>query len=154
MNPFFDALISAARRGCEVKVLLDAKEYNLDGNNDNDEVVAWLNGVARAENLNLRAEIADLDALGLLKIHNKGAIIDGQKVLISSLNWKSCSLHNREAGVIIESEPVARYYEQVFMYDWNLTVKGGGEIWGKIFYIALTFVITVAIFLLIKRYRG
>ena len=27
MNPFFDALISAARRGCEVKVLLDAKEY-------------------------------------------------------------------------------------------------------------------------------
>jgi len=165
MNPFFDALISAARRGCEVKVLLDAKEYNLDGNNDNDEVVAWLNGIARAENLNLRAEIADLDALRLLKIHNKGAIIDGQKVLISSLNWKSCSLHNREAGVIIESEPVARYYEQVFTYDWNLTVKGGGEIlrpsgktmseeWGKIFYIALTFVITVVIFLLIKRYRG
>ncbi len=165
MNPFFDALISAARRGCEVKVLLDAKEYNLDGNNDNDEVVEWLNGVARAENLNLRAEIADLDALGLLKIHNKGAIIDGQKVLISSLNWKSCSLHNREAGVIVESEPVARYYEQVFMHDWNLTVKGGGEIlhpsgktmseeWGKIFYIALTFVITVVIFLLIKRYRG
>ena len=81
MNPFFDALISAARRGCEVKVLLDAKEYNLDGNNDNDEVVAWLNGAARAENLNLRAEIADLDALGLLKIHNKVRLLTVRRCL-------------------------------------------------------------------------
>jgi phosphatidylserine/phosphatidylglycerophosphate/cardiolipin synthase-like enzyme len=63
-NPFIFALIEAARRGCEVKVLLDSKY--LDGYNNNDEVISWLRQVAAAENLDLEAELADLNGLGLV----------------------------------------------------------------------------------------
>jgi cardiolipin synthase len=124
-NPFIHALIEAARRGCEVKVLLDSKY--LEGENNNDEVVSWLNKVSREENLELKAKLADLDSLGLTKIHNKGLIVDGKEVLIASLNWNANSIYNREAGVIVENEEITSFYEDVFFHDWNVSVKGEQE---------------------------
>ena len=55
-------------------------------------------------------------------IHNKGMIVDNKSVLISSINWNENSVtRNREAGIIMENEDVAKYYTDVFLYDWNLT---------------------------------
>jgi phosphatidylserine/phosphatidylglycerophosphate/cardiolipin synthase-like enzyme len=51
--------------------------------------------------------------------HNKGVIADGQRVLISSINWSNESVsENREAGVIIHHSGVANYFAQVFQWDW------------------------------------
>ncbi|MFW9801738.1 MAG: phosphatidylserine/phosphatidylglycerophosphate/cardiolipin synthase family protein [Candidatus Thorarchaeota archaeon] len=54
-------------------------------------------------------------------MHNKGIIVDGRLVLISSINYSDGSIgENREAGVIIENKEVAQWYLDVFDYDWKL----------------------------------
>ncbi|MBL7117754.1 MAG: lamin tail domain-containing protein [Candidatus Syntrophoarchaeum sp.] len=163
-NTFIAALIEAARRGCEVKVMLDSRY--LEGGNNNDEVVSWLNEVASEANLSLEAKLADLDSLGLVKIHNKGLIVDGEKVLISSLNWNANSIYNREAGVIVENEEIASFYTDVFFHDWNVSVnveqEGGGEGRSRegrtpakmrIVYVALTLIVSFVIFRMVKWYK-
>ncbi len=151
-NPFIFALIEAARRGCEVKVLLDSKY--LAGYNNNDEVISWLRQVAAAENLDLEAELADLNSLGLVKIHNKGLIIDDGKMVIASLNWNANSIHNREAGVIIENAEIASFFNAAFFHDWNVSVKEGGESSNmKIVWVILTLLISFAIFRVVKWYK-
>ncbi|WLE01024.1 phospholipase D-like domain-containing protein (plasmid) [Agrobacterium leguminum] len=53
-------------------------------------------------------------------IHNKGIIVDGAIVLVSSTNWSSDGvLRNRDAGLIIHDAEVAQYYQSVFIDDWN-----------------------------------
>jgi phosphatidylserine/phosphatidylglycerophosphate/cardiolipin synthase-like enzyme len=53
-------------------------------------------------------------------IHNKGIIVDSSVVLVSSANWSGDGvLWNRDAGLIIHDAEVARYYEQVFLDDWD-----------------------------------
>jgi phosphatidylserine/phosphatidylglycerophosphate/cardiolipin synthase-like enzyme len=132
-NPLILALIEAARRGCEVKVLLDSKY--LDGTNNNDEVISWLRQVAAAENLDLEAELADLNGLG-------------------SLNWNANSIHNREAGVIIENAEIASFYHAAFFHDWNVSVKEGREAGNmKIVWALLTLLISFAIFRVVKWYK-
>ena len=57
-------------------------------------------------------------------IHNKGIVVDGKTVLISSVNWSSDGvLRNRDAGLIIRDPQVARYYQRVFTDDWNHRAK-------------------------------
>jgi len=164
-NPFITALIGAARRGCEVKVLLDSKDYNVNTWNDNDEAVAWMNKVASEENLNLEANLVDLDSLGLTKLHTKGLIVDGKVVIITSLNWNANSIHNREAGVIVESEEIASFYNEVFFYDWNVSVKGEAEgeagrgergahgVKMKVVGVAVTLILSFVIFRVVKWYK-
>ncbi len=156
-NTFIVALIEAAERGCEVKVLLDSKY--LEGENNNDEVVLWLNEEAREENLSLEAKLADLDSLGLAKIHNKGLIVDGKEVIITSLNWNANSIYNREAGVIVENDEIASFYEDIFFHDWNMTINEReqkenkeGTALIKIAWVALTLVISFVIFSVVKWY--
>jgi phosphatidylserine/phosphatidylglycerophosphate/cardiolipin synthase-like enzyme len=42
-------------------------------------------------------------------------------VLVSSQNWSADgTLRNRDAGVIIENADIAKYFEAIFLDDWNL----------------------------------
>ena len=169
-NPFVDALIDAARRGCEVKLLLDSNAYNLETLNDHDEAITRLEQLAREEQLNLEARLADLDTLGLTKIHTKGLVVDGTLVIISSLNWNANAVYNREAGVIVESSELGAYYEDVFRHDWQAVeagVRAGDESGAmaagehreqstltlKLLAVALTLVLTLFIFKILKWYQ-
>ncbi|HKZ39337.1 MAG TPA: phospholipase D-like domain-containing protein, partial [Candidatus Hodarchaeales archaeon] len=50
---------------------------------------------------------------------NKLVIIDGKVVLISSINFSQKAFtENREAGIIVQSTPVANYYASIFNADW------------------------------------
>ncbi|MBN2733849.1 MAG: phospholipase [Methanomicrobiaceae archaeon] len=119
-NPYLNAAISAAERGADVRILLDSYWYNTEGEDDNDEMADYINAVAQSKNLSLRAGLADLNSLGVEKIHNKAVITDGKSVLISSVNWNENSpCYNREAGVILSGGGVAAYYSDVFEYDWE-----------------------------------
>ena len=55
--------------------------------------------------------------------HNKYAVIDGKKVIVTSENWTSGNLSpycsNRGWGVVIESEDMAEYVREVFFSDLN-----------------------------------
>ena len=119
-NLYLQSVINAARRGCEVKVLLDSRYVNLSNDTDNYDVVQYLDNISKNEGLeNLDAKLIYLD--GLSKLHNKGVIVDGEKTLISSINWgRNSVLKNREVGVIIENSEVADYFTAVFLFDWNL----------------------------------
>ncbi|MFQ6107042.1 MAG: phospholipase D-like domain-containing protein [Thermoplasmata archaeon] len=121
-NPFLDKLIQAAEGGCEVKVLLDGSWYNAlpEDSSDNDDVVQYLNAIGESEGIDLSAKLMDLDAHGVLKLHNKGMVVDGNRVLISSLNWNYNSFaRNREVGLIIHSETIGAYFERIFLHDWK-----------------------------------
>ncbi len=53
-------------------------------------------------------------------VHNKGIIVDGKAVLISSANWSSAgALRNRDAGIIVYDPDVASYYQKIFVDDWE-----------------------------------
>lgn len=120
-NAYLEAAIRAAKRGCEVKVLLDSRYVDLtDTRSDNFDTVRYLNDVAREHNLtNLQAKLIVLK--GINKLHNKGVIVDGELTLVSSINWgKGAVFLNREAGVIIGNHEVAGYFTGVFLSDWNL----------------------------------
>jgi phosphatidylserine/phosphatidylglycerophosphate/cardiolipin synthase-like enzyme len=130
-NLYLEAAIAAARRGCDVKILLDSVWANPDyAGLDNYDTVQYINTIARTENLsgNLQAKLIYLDGSAgeneLSMLHNKGIVVDGKKVLVSSINWATGSIiNNREVGVIIENGRIARYFTDVFYYDWNLTVQ-------------------------------
>lgn len=53
-------------------------------------------------------------------VHNKGVIVDGRAVLVSSQNWSTDgTLYNRDAGVILHNEHAAQYFQQIFLHDWE-----------------------------------
>lgn len=151
LNPYLAAAINAARRGVRVRVLLDSYWYNTRDTADNDEMVATINAISKNEQIPLEARCADLSVTGLEKIHNKGLIVDGRSVLVSSINWNSNSPNfNREAGVIIEHPGVAAYFSDVFNEDWNHAVKSPG---GGTDYLKITFIIIVIALLGVLYYR-
>ena len=127
MHHVFDA----ARRGVTVRILLDSYWFNTVNANDNDEIVDKIRHIAYDEGLPIEARLIDLRATNLVKIHNKGVIVDGNEVFIGSINWNENSpTFNREVGVIIKSSEVAGYFTDVFESDWNpsLTSFGTSEI--------------------------
>jgi phosphatidylserine/phosphatidylglycerophosphate/cardiolipin synthase-like enzyme len=58
------------------------------------------------------------------RVHNKGIIVDGKRVLVSSQNWSGDGfLRNRDAGVIVDDTEIAGYYESIFLDDWNTRAR-------------------------------
>jgi cardiolipin synthase len=154
INPYISAALNASKRGVRVRVLLDSYWYNVEEEEDNDEMAAFLNAYAKREGLALEARCADLDGSNLLKIHNKGMIVDGEQVLISSINWNENSpSFNREAGVIIRHPGVGDYYTRVFEDDWNASTTQKFENSGFLRLAASVLVVLVLILLYISRRR-
>jgi phosphatidylserine/phosphatidylglycerophosphate/cardiolipin synthase-like enzyme len=119
-NLFLEEAISAARRGVEVKVLLDSTWYNVkrDDPRSNLRTVRYVNEIARRENLPLEARLARRDDK-ITKYHLKGVVVDGKVVLLGSMNWNEHSpKKNREVNVIIYGPP-ASYFERLFLEDWE-----------------------------------
>ena len=53
-------------------------------------------------------------------VHNKGIVVDGHTVMVSSQNWSPDGvLRNRDAGVIIFNAGAAQYFERIFLHDWT-----------------------------------
>lgn len=114
-NPRLQAYIDAARRGAQVRILLDG--YFDAG--DNAETVAYVNQVAQNEGLNLRALLGNPTGRG---IHNKLILVqaDGQQwTHLGSINGSEASSKvNREAAIQIQSGAVFDYLAPVFWIDW------------------------------------
>ena len=104
-QPFIDlinAVIDRQRSGVEVKIIMS--EFETAG------YLEQLQGMG-------------LDVVNNVKIqnnvHNKGIVVDGSAVLVSSQNWSADgTLWNRDAGVIIYHQDAAQYFQQVFLHDW------------------------------------
>ena len=58
----------------------------------------------------------------LPNVHNKGFVIDGKTVVISSQNFSPSGVYeNRDAGLILESEDIAQYFAPIFDADWRVS---------------------------------
>lgn len=124
LQRYLAAAVDAARRGVEVRVLLDGAWFNTEDEADNDEQVRLINEIAAGERLPLEARLIDLDAHDLTKVHTKGVVVDDRWVLVSSINWNEASpSFNREAGVIVDEPETASYFAAAFDVDWD---TGGG----------------------------
>ena len=125
-NLFLEEVINAARRGVEVRILLDSTWYNVkkEDPRSNLRTARYVNEIAQRENLNLEALLAR-PGDGINKYHLKGVVVDGRAVMLGSMNWNEHSpTKNREVSVIIYGEP-ARYFEKLFLEDWKRS--GGAE---------------------------
>lgn len=124
INPIVEELLAAAQRGVQVKVLVnDDRYFNEDDSQDeelkNRFLVAWLKKEATKRKLPLEAALFDRAPTQLSYVHNKGMVADGTRVFVSSVNGTQNSIeNNREVAVSIETVDGARYFGEVFGFDW------------------------------------
>lgn len=99
------ALIAAQDSGVLVRILLDGQNAN--------QKYSKATFLANA-GIPVRYETHS----GLM--HNKFAVLDGQKVLTGSFNWTaSAEAFNDENLLVISSQPLAAKYETEFLEIWN-----------------------------------
>ena len=114
--PFLQAVLDAAARGVDVRLLLSGARYV---ETENRQLVAWLEEQAAAANLSLSARVVEPDG-AFEKVHAKGLVIDDEEVILGSINWNNNSVrNNREVAVVLEGEAVAAYFGEVFESDWR-----------------------------------
>jgi len=134
-NPILTALVEASRRGVKVKLLLnDDSVFGKPGSHvsalqlatnknaapRNEQTREFIQQLAYCEKLPISAAVIDVNKAGITYIHNKGFIIDDEKVLISSINGTQNSVtHNREVAVLVESKEAANYFQVAFTSDWK-----------------------------------
>ncbi|WP_331714190.1 phospholipase D-like domain-containing protein, partial [Halobacterium sp. CBA1126] len=95
-SPFTNWTVDAARRGVKVRVLLSGKWYARESNRNTTE---RLNRIAAEEGLDLDAKLA-APRSRYEKVHVKGAVVDGERALVGSLNWNEhAATENREVVV-------------------------------------------------------
>ncbi|MBI3557474.1 MAG: hypothetical protein HY074_14510 [Deltaproteobacteria bacterium] len=127
-SPLVLSLLAAARRGVQVRALLnDESTFDHDGipaKRKNVETLKILMEFAKNERLPLEVRIANVKAMGVDYIHNKGALVDGGLTLVSSINWdQNAVMNNREAGMLIESSDIFSHYESLFEHDWAVSAQ-------------------------------
>lgn len=109
-DPWFAALGDAARRGLEVQVQL-AAPFAADDMGNADALAA----LAAAG-----AATGTLDRPGLATLHNKGFAVDGQVLVLGSMNGNHHSRsENREVALLIQSPAAASWAEGLAASDWD-----------------------------------
>ena len=112
-NPLLDSLEDAADRGVSIRLAIN--QHYVNENPGIREAVNALNDWDGDVQAILMSENETVT-----KLHNKGVIIDGESVLVSSINWGDNSiLRNREMGLILHSQQVTQPYMDSFWEDWN-----------------------------------
>src|SRR5437899_3921130 len=127
-NPFLEAAFAAARRGVSVRILLDGSWASVEADSGtNDDVLDRINRLARSERRprggRLRSPRGPLE-----RLHNKGAVVDGRAVLVSSMNWAlGSATENREVGLIVEDPDLAATCEAAFGAAWDGWPTSGSD---------------------------
>ncbi|WP_137289981.1 phospholipase D-like domain-containing protein [Natronorubrum halophilum] len=136
--------IEAARRGVDVKILLDSTWYHED---QNDALAGELERIAADESLSLEVTLVE-ETDRFEKIHAKGVVIDRETAIVGSANWNENSFeNNREVLLALHGETVATYYADVFEADWS----GDGGSWRLPFGVTLTTLAALALAAFVGR---
>jgi len=119
-NPRLEAYIDAARRGAQVRILLDDAYNDPNDVRGNTATCTYVNAIAAAESLSLECKLANPTGNG---IHNKMVLVEtGGKgyVHTGSINGsENSSKNNREFAVQVQSDAAYDYLADVFWYDWG-----------------------------------
>ncbi|MFC4436980.1 MULTISPECIES: phospholipase D-like domain-containing protein [Natrialbaceae] len=137
-----EASVDAARRGVDVRILLDSTWYVED---ENEALAADLERTVAAEELPLEVRLVD-ETDDFEKIHAKGVVIDRETAVVGSANWNENSLqHNREVLLALHSSEAASYYADVFESDWE------GETWSLPIELSVTVISVLVCAALVGR---
>lgn len=121
-NPRLEAYLDAARRGAQVRLLLDAYYDDLVSSRSNLRTAEYLTSIARAEGLDLDVRRGNPAGLGL---HNKMVVarIGGRGwVMAGSPNGGEVSAKlNREVALVVGSDAASDYLAALFWHDWALS---------------------------------
>jgi phosphatidylserine/phosphatidylglycerophosphate/cardiolipin synthase-like enzyme len=130
MNPYVKALLDAAEKGVDVKILLDGSDFNGDGIPENlqsvDDLKKIVSDLGLVDNFKVLLQPSSRFSINddISMIHNKGMIIDRRSVWISSFNWGPTSgLENREVGILFRSEEAAEYLRECVLYDMGSSLQ-------------------------------
>ena len=100
-----DALISAKRRGVDIKILIDAA---------NTSTMHTKHDLLRKSGIQLKTETF------AGKMHSKSMIIDDKYIIAGSMNFSNSGENkNDENCLIIENTSLAKDYKKFFIYLWN-----------------------------------
>ena len=115
-NPVVSALEQAAMEGVSIRLIINGAYLD----EDIQDVVNRINNDWNITNGWDASAVIMSEDDDVMKLHNKGAIVDGESVLISSINWgDSAMVRNREMGLIITSTEVAAPFIESWYADWN-----------------------------------
>jgi phosphatidylserine/phosphatidylglycerophosphate/cardiolipin synthase-like enzyme len=139
VDQVINAILAAKARGVTVRIITDEVD-----DFENISEICVSNGIA----------IGWQDTTYFTAEHNKGITVDGELVLVCSINFSDESIaNNREAGVIIENNNVVQWYQAVFDYDWSIadivtsttttTTTGPGIDWVTVGAVAIALVIVL-----------
>jgi len=116
LNPRLQAIVRAARRGGEVRVLLDAYHES-----NNTETCLALNSAAAQEGLNITCRLANVTGLG---VHTKAFLVrTGEEhwIHLGSINGtENGSKRNREVALQFRSSEAYEQVMNVFQHDWEI----------------------------------
>jgi phosphatidylserine/phosphatidylglycerophosphate/cardiolipin synthase-like enzyme len=115
VSPMVEALLEAAGRGVEVRVVLDP---GVDGEGFDAlrelQLLSHVRGVRGLRGV-LAAGIEGVD-----RVHTKGMVVDGRVAVLGSLNWAwSAVARNREVVVLVEGEEAVSPLVEAFEADWE-----------------------------------
>jgi phosphatidylserine/phosphatidylglycerophosphate/cardiolipin synthase-like enzyme len=123
-NPRLDALIAAARRGAQVRVLLDSFFDSPETQRSNRATVAYLNDLAAREGLDLQAATGNPTRRGL---HAKIILLRiGNETwsAVGSLNGGEISHKvNREVVLLVDDPLIYARLLEVFSHDWTSIMR-------------------------------
>ena len=115
-NPILEALENAAIRDVSLRLILNGAYLDEDIQSVVDRFNEEWNFTMGYDT---SAIVMSSDE-NVTKLHNKGIIIDGEHVLVSSINWGDSALvRNREMGLMLSSEAVAEVFIESWYEDWN-----------------------------------
>lgn len=115
-NPIVEALENAAQRNVRLRLILNGAYLDEDIQSVVDRFNEEWNFTMGYDT---SAVVMSSDE-EVTKLHNKGIIIDGEHVLVSSINWGDSALvRNREMGLMLSSTSVAQVYIDSWYEDWN-----------------------------------
>ena len=115
-NPIVSALEDAAERGIRLRLILNGAYLDEDIQSVVDKMNEDWNFTLGYDTAAIVMSSDDM----VSKLHNKGAIIDGESVLVSSINWGDSALvRNREMGVLVTNEAFADVFVASWYEDWD-----------------------------------
>jgi len=124
-NLRLEAYVAAARRGAQVRILVNGRNFAGDAPAIAPEgllTADYVNALARREGIDLKAAVGDPTGEG---IHNKMVLVRLQGVghysHVGSINGsEAAGKVNREVALQIESTDIYTYLESLFRMDWWL----------------------------------
>ena len=115
-NPIVAALETAAQRDVRLRLILNGAYLDEDIQNAVDRFNEDWNHTLGYDTAAVVMSSDDT----VTKLHNKGIIVDGEHVLVSSINWGDSALvRNREMGLVLSSESVASVFIDSWYEDWD-----------------------------------